>query len=183
MKINFSVFDHFPLLHTKRLELRAIGPENAAEILDMRSSKRVSAFIARDPIKDLHSAEELIKRTQKNYQNQEGFAWGAHLTGTDELIGSCGLFRFDLDNFRAEIGGEMRVQYWGRRYALEGVEAITEFGFNEFGLHSIDAWVNPDNRSAIYLLEQLGYRKEAHFSDRVYFKGKFQDMAVYTKIA
>lgn len=28
-------------------------------------------------------------------------------------------------------------------------------------------------------MEQLGFVKEAHFKDRIYFEGEFQDMAVY----
>jgi hypothetical protein len=60
-----------------------------------------------------------------------------------------------------------------------GKQAIIEFGFTKLGLHTIEAKVSPQNRSAIYLMEQLGFVKEAHFKDRIYFEGEFQDMAVY----
>ena len=56
------------------------------------------------------------------------------------------------------------------------------FGFEQFHLHSIEAKVSPENRGAIYLLESLGFKKEAHFQDRIYFNQKFQDLAVYTLI-
>ena len=47
-------------------------------------------------------------------------------------------------------------------------------------LHTIEAKVAPANRSAVHLLEAYGFVKEAHFKDRVYFEGKYSDMAVYT---
>ena len=69
---------------------------------------------------------------------------------------------------------------WGKNIAYEAVSAIVNFGFDEFQLHSIEAKVSPENRGAIYLLESLGFEKEAHFKDRIYFNQKFQDLAVYT---
>jgi hypothetical protein len=32
-------------------------------------------------------------------------------------------------------------------------------------------------------MEQLGFVKEAHYNDRIYFEGQFKDMAVYTLVA
>jgi [ribosomal protein S5]-alanine N-acetyltransferase len=64
--------------------------------------------------------------------------------------------------------------------AAEAVQAIVEFGFRNLKLHSIIAKVSPENRGAVFILESLGFEKEAHFKDGVYFKNKFSDMAVYT---
>jgi ribosomal-protein-alanine N-acetyltransferase len=83
-------------------------------------------------------------------------------------------------NKRAEIGGEMAVDYWGKGIALEAVEAILKFGFEELKLHTIEAKVSPENKGAIHVLEYLGFQKEAHFKDRIYFKEHYLDMAIYT---
>ena len=49
-------------------------------------------------------------------------------------------------------------------------------------LHSIEAKVSPDNRGAIFLMEKIGFKKEAHFVERIYFDEKFSDLAVYSLI-
>ena len=104
------------------------------------------------------------------------------LSEVNDIIGTCGLRDFDFPNLRAEIGGELSVEYWGKNIALEAVSKIVEFGLDKLNLHTIEAKVNPENRGAIFLLEQIGFQKEAHFRDRIYFNGKFSDMAVYTLV-
>ena len=48
-------------------------------------------------------------------------------------------------------------------------------------MHAIEARLDPDNRSAIALLESLGFVKEAHFREYVYFRDVFRDLVVYTR--
>ncbi|WP_300665300.1 GNAT family protein [Fluviicola sp.] len=45
---------------------------------------------------------------------------------------------------------------------------------------AIEALVSPQNRGAISLLEHLGFEKEAHFKERIFFNNTYSDMAVYT---
>jgi ribosomal-protein-alanine N-acetyltransferase len=126
------------------------------------------------------AAQELVNRSRHAYQNRQAIGWSGVLRDRPEIIGTCGFNYIDFDNLRAEIGGELDLRYWGKKLAIEAVVAIIRFGFEIMTLHTIEAKVAPGNRSAIFLLEQLGFKKEAHFTDRVYFKGLFSDMAVYT---
>ncbi len=176
-------FTVFPELTTRRLLLRAIGEADAPEIFRMRSSGRVNEFIPRPAMQSEDAAHELIRKTNNAWQEKQAIAWAAVVRGEGRIIGTCGFNSIEHTNRRAEIGGEMDVNYWGKRYAVEAVEAIVRFGFSGLRLHTIEAKVSPDNRGAIFILEQLGFRKEAHFRDRGFFNGKFIDMAVYTCFA
>lgn len=100
----------------------------------------------------------------------------------DKIIGTCGFNQIDFPNLRAEIGGELSTDYWGKNIAMEAVETIIRFGFDSINLHTIEAKVSPDNKGAIFLLQKIGFKKEAHFVDRIFFNGKYADMAVYTLI-
>jgi len=182
MKLNESVFNDFPVLITKRLTLRAIDLEDARQIFEMRSNGRVNQFIPRPEMEKAEEAVELVERTRNAWKNKQAIGWAGLLRGKSEIIGTCGLTSIDPDNLRAELGGEMHVSYWGKHIAFEAVSAIVHFGFHELGLHSIEAKVSPDNRGAIYLLELLGFKKEAHFHDRILRNGRFSDMSVYTAI-
>jgi ribosomal-protein-alanine N-acetyltransferase len=182
MKIDESNFDSFPILHTNRLTLREIQLSDAEAIFGMRASGRVNQFIPRPNMLEKESAIELVERTNLAFQNKQAIGWAGILRNGNEIVGTCGFNQIDYTNLRAEIGGELSVDYWGKNVAIEAVSAIIEFGFNKLNLHSIEAKVSHENRGAIFLMEKLGFEKEAHFVDRVYFNGKFSDMAVYTLI-
>lgn len=183
-KLNSNVFSPFPVLHTKRLVMRDLRAEDAAAVFDMRKSKAVNRFIARNPAENPETIDQLVNNCIDAFQNQKGIAWAAEIKSKPgKIIGTCGFNTLDFQNLRAEIGGEMATDYWGRKLALEATEAIVNFGFNEFGLHSIEAKVMPQNRGAIALLEQLGFEREGYFKDRIWFQNTFFDMAVYCKLA
>lgn len=180
---NNKVFDKFPVLKTARLTLREIRPEDAKRIYDMRSNGRVNEFIARPQMQTEEEALKLAERTIAAYHNKQAIGWAGILREGNEIIGTCGFNMIEAYNLHAEIGGEMATEYWGKQIALEAVKAILAFGIDEMNLHTIEAKVSPHNRSAIYVMEQLGFVKEAHYKDRIYFDGHFKDMAVYTLIA
>lgn len=180
MAINETVFDQFPVIQTERLLLRQIQLKDTLEIMRMRQSKRVNQFIARNGMAGIEAAEELVKKTSDAFESKAGIGWAGILRDGSEIIGTCGFNRIDYLNNRAEIGGELSVDYWGKNIALEAVQAIVSFGFEQLNLHAIEAFVSPENRGAIFLLESLGFEKEAHFKDRIYFNESYSDMAVYT---
>jgi ribosomal-protein-alanine N-acetyltransferase len=162
--------------------LREIRPEDAKRIFDMRSNGRVNTFITRQNMQHQEDAKALAERTINAYNNKQAIGWAGILRDNQEIIGTCGFNMIDTYNLRAEIGGEMATEYWGKNIAIEAVQAIIQFGLNTMNLHSIEAKVSPQNRSAIYLMERLGFVKEAHFKDRILFNNSYYDMAVYTLI-
>jgi len=178
--INETVFEKFPVLETKRLKLRAIQKQDAEAIFRMRANERVGTFIPRPLLQESQTAIELVDRVINGFNNKSIIAWAGEIKSTGEIIGTCGFNTIDRQNLRAEIGGEMDVQYWGKFYAIEAVEGIIKFGLETIGFHTIEAKVSPLNKSAVAVLTQLGFEKEAHFKDRIYFNQQYSDMAVYT---
>jgi ribosomal-protein-alanine N-acetyltransferase len=180
MELNLDVFTAFPELESRRLFLRELQDSDADAIQAMRSSKAVNRFIARNDTITSEEAQNLTEKSRQAFENRTGIAWAGVRKGTDAFIGACGFNRIDFQNLRAEIGGEMSSDFWGRKLAIEAVAAIVAFGFQELGLHSVEARLDPANRSAIALLESLGFVKEAHFREYVYFRDAFRDLVVYT---
>lgn len=183
MSIPDHIFEKFPVLRTDRLTLRDLREGDARRIFDMRASGRMNTFIARENMNDPARSIELVDGCVKAFNERSGIAWAGILREGNEIIGTCGYNRIDHENRRAELGGELAPEYWGKGIALEAVRAIVEFGLGPMRLHSIEAWVEPGNRGAILLLEHLGFVKEAHYRDRIYFRGEYRDMAVYSCVA
>ncbi|NQV53028.1 MAG: GNAT family N-acetyltransferase [Flavobacteriales bacterium] len=178
--VNETVFDHFPKLTTRRLVLRDIEIEDAEAIMHMRSNKMINRFIPRPETIELESAIQLVDRTQKAFEHKQAIGFAGVLRGHHTIIGTCGLMNIEVEHRHAEIGGEMATEYWGKGIAQEAFEEIVRFGLEDLRLHTIEAKVNPENRGAVHLLEQRGFKREGYFKDRGFFNGRYQDLAVYT---
>ena len=178
--LNLAVFDQFPVLKTDRLTLRNLSLEDAEAIFQMRANQRVNQFIARPTMTEVQSAAELVTRTREAFQKQQAIGWAGLLRDDKTIIGSCGFNRIEAENLRAEIGGEMAPEFWGKGIAQEALGAILQFGKEVLGLHTIEAKIDPDNRSVKALLGHFGFVEEAYFRDRIYFERGFRDMAVWT---
>jgi RimJ/RimL family protein N-acetyltransferase len=84
------------------------------------------------------------------------------LTPKDEdiAIGGCCFWNFSLDFKCAEIGYELHHGYWNKGLMTEAVKAVLTFGFNEMGLHRIEANPLSTNEQTQRLLLKLGFKKE-----------------------
>ena len=148
----------------------------------MQHDELVLKYIYNKKLETLQDVEKQINDIAAAYQRQEMLCWTATIRAGKTIIGTCGFNRIEKENLRAEIGGTLSPRYWGARVAMEAVGQIVDYGLTSLGLHTIEARVNADNRSAIFLLERLGFVKEAHFRKRMLVHGKqFKDLVVYTK--
>ena len=179
--INEMAFKDFPILRTQRLTMRPILMRDAQEIFDLQTDDLVLQYIAKKKPASIDEVKKLIQSIADAYKKEEMLCWAAVIRDGKKIIGTCGFNRIEKENFRAEIGGALSPRYWGVGVAYEAVKEIIGYGLNDLGLHSIEAKVNSKNRSAIFLLEQLGFVREGHFKDRFFFEGKFYDMSIYTK--
>jgi len=176
-------FSSFPILKTTRLTLRELRIEDAEAVFKMRSNGMVNQFIGREAMKEMQSAAELIEKTQRAYTEKKAIAWAGILRENKEIIGTCGFNSIDFENNRAEIGGEMATEFWGKNIALEAVTAIVDFGMTQLRLNRIEAKMDAENRGAIMLAEHLGFKKEAHLRDYFYHRESYRDLTVYSLLA
>lgn len=178
--LNLQCFEIYPELKTPRLTLRRVLPQDAERIFEMRSNSATNRYILRNEMTDAATAKDLVDAVNVGYANKQALAFAGLLRHQKRIIGTCGFNRFDHVNNRAEIGGELFVDYWGKQIALEAVREIIQYGFAEINLHAIEAKVLPQNRGAIAILNQLGFQKEAHFKEFAFFNNVYHDLCVYT---
>src|SRR5207248_1032904 len=127
-------------------------------------------------------AKKLILKVREDYSQKRSIGWAAEIRGSGPIIGTCGFVRIEPGNLRAEIGGELSPDYWGKNIALEAVKEIVRFGLHEMNLHSIEAKVQAGNLGAVFLLEKLGFVKEGHLREHIYHHGKYTDLLIYSRI-
>lgn len=177
LEVNFSPF---PVLTTDRLVLRKTVMTDAEEIFFLRSDQEVLKYIDRAPAVSLDEAYAFIQLITDNIDNNVGISWAITQKGDDKLIGSIAIWRLDKENYRGEIGYVLHPAWQGKGIMQESIKAVTDYGFREMKLHSIEANINPGNMSSQRVLERTGFVREAYFRENYYYQGQFIDSAIYS---
>ena len=179
-KINDKCFDIYPRLETERLLLEEITINDAQDLYEIRSDSKVMKYFDREMHKKIDDTLEMIEEIKKSFKEKNGITWIMKEKDSKKVIGYLGFWRLIRDKVRGEIGYALKPAYWNKGFMKESLIKIIGFGFNEFGLHSIEANVNPENINSIKSLERIGFKKEAYFREDYFFQGKFLDSVIYS---
>lgn len=174
-------FTPFPVLRTERLTLRKIEFDDVDAVFKLRSDKRNMEFLDRPLAKDKNDAKVLIAKIEDGLLMNTGITWAVTYNDAgNDLIGTIGFWRIDIENHRAEIGYILHRDFHRKGLMHEAMKVVLGYGFNQMNLHSVEAVVNPANEASINLLLKNNFVKEAHFKENYYFEGKFLDSGVYS---
>ncbi|HAA55394.1 MAG TPA: N-acetyltransferase [Myxococcales bacterium] len=88
---------------------------------------------------------------------------------TDQLIGDLAVHF--IDEQQVEVGFTMSPTAQGKGYATRALSHFVERLFTNMKKHRIIATVDALNTPAYTLLERVGFRREAHFIENIFFKG------------
>ena len=180
LELNFTPF---PELKTERLLLRKLTKNDAGEIFFLRSNEDVLRYLGREPAKSITEAEEFIEKINKNIDGNESVLWGIDLLNEPgRIIGTICLWNIRTEYLRSEIGYVLHPGHWGKGIMKEAINAVVDYGFNVLQLHSIEALLSPENIASSSVLEKTGFVKEGHLKESYYFRGKFSDTAIYSRL-
>lgn len=169
----------FPILETERLVLRQLKQEDSRDIFHYFSLDEVTKFYDLESFTNIKQAEELIHRWNQRFERNQGIRWGITLKSESRVIGTCGFHGWMKNHYKAEIGYELTPEYWRKGFMTEAIQMILEFGFNNFGLNRIEAFVEPANVNSRKVLEKIGLREEGILKEHFYWRNRFVDTAIY----
>jgi RimJ/RimL family protein N-acetyltransferase len=114
------------------------------------------------------------KQMEKEFGKAGEWAqYGIELKQSGKLIGDCAIKLDQHDSRIAEIGITISHLEQRKGYAKEALSGIVRFLFDIKKLHRIVEIVDAENIASINLLESIGFRKEGHFIENIFFKGKW----------
>lgn len=168
------------IAETRRLILRRYRESDLMDLYEYLSDPKV---VEHEPYRPM-TLEEVRDNLAWRISTEEMVA--VELKSTGKMIGNAYLGKRDFDSL--ELGYVFNANYWGRGYALESCEALMELAFQN-GVHRIYAECDPQNVNSWRLLERLGFRREGHLKQNVFFwrddagRPVWKDTYIYGKCA
>jgi RimJ/RimL family protein N-acetyltransferase len=98
---------------------------------------------------------------------------GHDLEDSSQIVIGDIAFKLTKDQRQAEMGITLASSFQGNGYAQEAGARLLQFLFDDLALHRVYANTDPDNFSAQVLLEKLGFRREAHFIENLWHRGRW----------
>ncbi len=174
-----AAFTHFPSLTTNRLHLRQIQPKDAEPFFAFKSDLEVTRRYGQEPHQSLDDTRAYVQRMQASYDRRDSIFWCITFKGESTVIGSCCFWNFDSSFHCAEIGYELHPAYWGQGIMAEAISALLTYGFDDLGLHRIEANPFAGNMPSRNLLHKLGFTYEGNLRQRHLFRDHFEDQLYF----
>jgi ribosomal-protein-alanine N-acetyltransferase len=176
-------FTPFPELQTERLILRRIIKEDAAEVFFLRSDETVLQFIGKEPATTIKETEDFIKKTNDAIETGDSILWGIALKENPaKLIGTICYWKIQKEHYRAEMGYVLHPDHWRKGIMKETMLKIIDYGFHAMKLHSIEARIDAGNAASAAILESTGFLKAGCLKEDFYFRGKFLNTVIYSRL-
>ncbi len=173
-----AVFTNIPTLATERLTLRAMSPRDADDMFEYARREDVTEYLRWSPHPSRSYTADYLRYIRSRYSLGEFYDWAVTETKSGKMIGTCGFTCFDLPNNSAEIGYVLNPDYHGQGYGTEAAERVVRFGFQELGLHRIEARFMRENTASLHVMEKLGMSLEGYRRDGMLIKKKYRTIGV-----
>ena len=167
------------IAETDRLILRRYLESDLQDLYEYLSNSEVVKY---EPYKPMNM-DEVRRNLEWRISTEEMVA--VECKNGHKMIGNVYLGKRDFESL--ELGYVFHQDSWGKGYAKESCRALADQAFSH-GVHRIFAECDPENRSSWKLLESLGFEREAHFKQNVYFwkdhenRPLWKDTYVYAKL-
>ncbi len=156
-------------------------PEDALTLFAYRSDPEVSRYQSFAPTSLDDARQFIAKLPTTPFGTPDTWFQLAIRLPAGELIGDLGI-HFEEDPRQVEIGVTLAPEHQGQGFASEALQILLDRLFGIPRTHRVHASVDPRNAASIKLLERLGFRKEAHHRQSLWFKGAWVDDVVYATL-
>lgn len=169
-------------LHTERLVLRPLVPEDVDVIVAYRNDPAVAVYqdwslpVPRERVEQQIAAAAGWTDLAPGQPRNIGIEAGGELVG-DLYAG------IDENGGVAEIGFTLRTEHQGKGYAFEAASALVADLIERLGCHRVFAQLSPENARSARLLEKLGMHVESLAPASYWCRGAWDDNLVYAMSA
>jgi len=164
----------FPNLSGKLVNLRELSMEDATIIVSLMSHD----------ISKIDDALKFIKSSCDDFRLHKSIIFAISYKNKLEpiqlLAGTIGIKDIDYVNKKANIGYWIGKQYQGKGLATECVKLVVKYGFDILKLITISAYVFPENKPSIRVLEKNKFVKTEVVKEYHPLSNRYRNSLVYT---
>ena len=169
-----------PTLTTERLTLRPFIPDDAFDVERFAGMREIADTTLSIPHPYPHgAAAEWILTHPPAWENGSTATFAIVETKTGRLVGVTSLM-INREHNRAELGYWIAFDRWNQGYATESNQRLIDFGFEDLGLHRIEARHFLRNPASGRVMEKLGMQAEGVERDWAKKEDHFESLAVYS---
>ena len=180
----------FPKLFGTLVNLREILINDAQDITHLLMNYNVSKHLWEIPNPySIDDALEFIKCANSDFNTLKAlhFAIESKIIPRSrnnlKFVGTISVKNIDLANKKADLGYWIGEQYWGRGIATECLKLIIDYAFSaELGLKQLCAYVFPENKASIRVLEKNGMNKIGVVNEYHKLSGRDRTSIIYVTI-
>jgi [ribosomal protein S5]-alanine N-acetyltransferase len=170
-----------PTLVTRRLALRRLSVEDADRMFAYLRDPALTEFVSWERHASIERTVLYLMTVEAAYRDGL-LEWAVTTRRGGRLVGTCGFTRLDLDHARGEIGYTVGRRFSGRGYATEAAAEVVRYGFEELGLHRIEAQCVVGNAASARVLEKIGMTFEGVLAERAAIRGGFRDVQMFARL-
>ena len=152
---------------------------DSTAIFALKSDGGVTERYGQEPHRSIVETRKWIRERLVGKGNVDSLFWVFVPKTESRAIGSCCFWNFDQEFGSAELGYEMHPSFWGKGIMSEALPPVISYGFGELGFHRIEACPIDDNAPSKGVLTKLGFKYEGTLRQKVFFRGRFLDLAYY----
>jgi RimJ/RimL family protein N-acetyltransferase len=142
-------------IETERFTIRPLAEDDAVAVHEIWSDPEVMRYIPSAPSASLDESRERLAR----HMARSPGLWAVTERDTGELVGVCGLVAVEGTGPEIEVAYHVMRRHWRRGVATEAARGCVEAGLAA-GLEQVVAFVVPENRASVRVLEKVGMRRD-----------------------
>lgn len=155
-------------LETDRLILRKGKMNDAKQIFEnYGKDPLVSRYVVWDRHTNVKDAENLMKKWEESYKNDNSYKWVVIEKNTNMLIGSITAVKVDEINKTVALGYCYGSKWWNNGYATEALKMVIKFFFEKVGVETIYANHLFQNVASGRVMEKAGMKFEGVSRNRM----------------
>lgn len=174
-------FDYFPVLSSKRLNLRQIKQEDIHDIFKGLSHPEVIKYYGVS-YNSLEKTQEQINWYKGLEESKTGIYWAICSVNQSTFYGVGGLNNIDENNKKSEIGFWLLPEFWNQGFMKEAFPVILDYAFNVLHLHRIEGFVDSRNITCKKAIEKMGFIFEGTMRDCEIKDNQFLNVDIYSKL-
>jgi ribosomal-protein-alanine N-acetyltransferase len=179
-----AVMRELMTLQTDRLNLRQLSITDIDKIHELHSLPETDQFNTLGIPETIQTTEQIVNEwlVEQNAIPRTSYIFCIHNNETKQFIGLIALL-LGKPNFRtAEIWYKIHIDYWRQGYTTEALNKLLDFGFNDMGLHRIEAGCAVENIASSKVLEKAGMTKEGMKRKKLPIRGEWKDNYFYAML-